>query len=644
VKDLRERFMAWLRAQPESIEEFERMIEERAAMPTAKVPGCTSDQSGPLTAACAPSTNQTNNGFTANGLIGGTIPAGAMMQLRYAQTASGPTWNASPQFPAVAGPFSHTFTNVPAGSYVVRVDVVDPATQTAILTSSVDCSATVTGSSAGCSAGSGTRQVATIGDSLTAGGTNFYSYRGQLQTRLSASGVPFDMVGPQDHGPTQGLGAEPDRQTSAFGGAWIAENHGQPNTGAQQVSDLASANTIVINLGTNDFFNVPGANTPNPNAVAQYQALFAQARTKFPDADIVLVTVRGFPALNSAIASLAAGDSRVKVADVAGLSMTGSDFTDGTHYTQAGATKVGDAIANAVLLTSCFSGGNVQPTCTPPALTIASVHSSMTRASGSEHFTAAYSTSHVDGASLNVGARLIHNNVGASQVSSWYNGQCTHPNEFSRYMRPWLVVGLKNGAASDFNLAYEAVAHNLLVKLKGGGWVDMGKPTGFHPCKLTDNSGNCGVSVATTQSDCGNPKTKLEAGSVTHPFTDVIDIASVARGAANPGDGTDFASNIEDMIISWHVRPVPWDPAQPIGNYQASGNKLLAVAGIDPYQQNGPQFTNCNGAVASSRCVEVASSGWTQVDVRCSLDASDNGSNNGTSNATFNANPPPGYN
>jgi hypothetical protein len=97
----------------------------------------------PLGAACAQATNIVASGFTANGVVSGTIPAGAKMQLRYGPSSLQGPWVGSPQVAAAAGTFSYAFSNVPPGSYVVRVDVVNAAGDAALLTSSTDCPLTV---------------------------------------------------------------------------------------------------------------------------------------------------------------------------------------------------------------------------------------------------------------------------------------------------------------------------------------------------------------------------------------------------------------------------------------------------------------------------------------------------------------------
>lgn len=612
-------------------------------MTTIKAPDCAPVVSnpGPLTANCAAATNVVTGGFTANGVVGGTIPADAKMQLRVGPDTLGGPWQASPQVPATAGNFSHAFTGLAGGNYAIRVDIVDSTGTTAILTSSPDCFVTVPGALSNCSAGTGTRSVATIGDSLTTGnspgnGLQFYSYRGQLQTVLSATGIAYDMVGRDVSG---SLGGGPDNTTSAYGGAGITTippSTGQTEHALKQINDLGgSVHTVIINIGTNE-------GTP-----AQYQTMFNAARAKWPTADIVLCTVPANSSLTSTIQSIAASDSRVRVADVASLGLTqaGGDLVDSVHYSQSGAAKVGNLVAAAVKDTSCFTSSTVVPpqSCTPPPLSLAQLIDDMllTGQDNNDNFIPGYGyPAHRFGGSTNLGSNLKH----GSGQADWYTS-CggSYGSSLASWILPWLITGLHGNPLTDYNAAIEVVRNPVLVRNRNtGAWsqaiagskVDLGGEF-----LGTDNQSTSG-SLEVRSTACGGQKIRLTPGGLPHPYLgSIVDLSNLV--AANPSNAANSTSVIDAMVGSVSVRLVPWNDALPIGNISAA-NKPMVVYGMDPYVGPGNKPGGCTGAMASGR-IRTLTTNWLQIGAYNALDATAGNPNSGISVSSIQNNPPPGY-
>ncbi|WP_225847761.1 GDSL-type esterase/lipase family protein [Streptomyces sp. HPF1205] len=105
-----------------------------------------------------------------------------------------------------------------------------------------------------------------------------------------------------------------------------------------------TANAVVINLGTND----AGHGVHTPEFQAAYTNLLHEVRAAYPQAWIFAMrTFKGRFAdqTQAAVAALtAAGDSRVSYVDTTGW-LTTSDFTDGTHPTDAGHRIITDHLA-----------------------------------------------------------------------------------------------------------------------------------------------------------------------------------------------------------------------------------------------------------------------------------------------------------
>jgi lysophospholipase L1-like esterase len=105
-----------------------------------------------------------------------------------------------------------------------------------------------------------------------------------------------------------------------------------------------TANAVVINLGTNDLAHGTHTTTFQPH----YLHLLEEVRAKYPNAAIFAMrTFAGrFGAQTEAAVQTrnAAGDAKVYYVDTTGW-LTSTDFTDGTHPTDAGHVKVADKLA-----------------------------------------------------------------------------------------------------------------------------------------------------------------------------------------------------------------------------------------------------------------------------------------------------------
>jgi hypothetical protein len=227
-----------------------------------------------------------------------------------------------------------------------------------------------------------TVKVMALGDSLTEGSGPveglFQSYRGHLYNSLIADGKKIDMVGPNrwytlasdvdgDHAGWSGFTIGPDTSgnctrplTGSFNGC--EEPHFNLYENVDPWLSTYQPDVITLMVGANDQFQnllSPGESGPYRDVSAaqapdRLEGLVTKIKLLAPNAEIVLgglsrvgytadpqriANMEAIRARARAIADRSASD-RVTFADVWTAELSGSDFTDGLHYSDAGAAKV----------------------------------------------------------------------------------------------------------------------------------------------------------------------------------------------------------------------------------------------------------------------------------------------------------------
>lgn len=190
-------------------------------------------------------------------------------------------------------------------------------------------------------------RIMCVGDSITEGGTGYFVYRPNLNSRLTAAGYRFEFVG---------------SQTNTRQGVTL-QHESYAGRNASQVASLLSgmfpdniADIVLIHAGHNYFADVQGESSIVNEVETATRSMIATARTHNPDVIILLAQVitssklpkySYIPALNTRLAEVAAelhseAQPVIIVDQADGWDPVADTVTDQVHPTEAGAIKMAD--------------------------------------------------------------------------------------------------------------------------------------------------------------------------------------------------------------------------------------------------------------------------------------------------------------
>jgi lysophospholipase L1-like esterase len=193
-----------------------------------------------------------------------------------------------------------------------------------------------------------------IGDSITHGAAGSHTWRYRLHEHLRAAGVPFDFVGPYDraHLGEYAVGGWDYAHASTWGFTAMEAWH----VVAEDV-EIYEPDVLLVHLGTNDLTFLNGM----PDGVAaDVDRIIEAARSVDPGIDVVLAQIGDTGGLEDsetllyaqALARIAQSrstpQSRVAVANVAGLWNHETDTYDRTHPNERGEHVIAKAFADSL--------------------------------------------------------------------------------------------------------------------------------------------------------------------------------------------------------------------------------------------------------------------------------------------------------